>query len=137
MTGVEYPYVELPGKGFLPYVLVSLGHGESLTDNLFFLVDSGAMLSFAPKAALEEIHPGIHELEEHPSGCIDAQGKEITGTPLTVTVVINGLPFIREEIWFSTHTRLRMLGETFFEKVDAQFRNFQPNRHFILKKPGA
>jgi hypothetical protein len=115
----------------MPYVPVSIGYRGAYTREYFqFLVDSGAMYSFAPKGSISEIVDGVDDMEEVDTPCKDAHGRRLRGTQLSVTLLINGLPPIVEDVWFSTQFNLWMLGQTFFTNYEVCFRNFYPNYEF-------
>lgn len=105
-----------------PYLSVSLVHKAARVDGLKFLLDTGAMFSFAPLHMALDLCD-LSAIAEEDTKCLDLSGNPLRAKPVDVEVLVAGFPPISERLWFRD-SPFAVLGQSrFLEVVGALFLN--------------
>lgn len=124
----------------MPLLNARLRLGEHETEPQQFLLDSGAALSVVPSDYADDLPAlSLSDIPSRWTGLKDASGRRIMGRPVLLTVRVQGLQDVEDELWFSDEAWLGVLGQRrWFERVGAVFMNFpthQAGRRFELFQP--
>lgn len=133
-----FKYVEYKW-GHVPEITVRLSrHGKRKPCS--FLVDTGASQSFVPRHLVLSLIEDTLGQKEQSSGAKSATGGGIDGIPLDFCIDIPsvaGFPQTSERIWVVGCGDWGLLGQTWLEKIGANFQNFpggSEGRRFALYK---
>jgi hypothetical protein len=117
----------------VPWVRARLSQGGHKSVIIKFLVDSGAAMSFVPRGLVGRTFGDLSSYQEESTGAKGVDGNWLRGIPLEldISVVdrdIHGRPVpelsaIRERVWIHQGP-WALLGQTWLERVGANFQNF-------------
>lgn len=123
-------------------IRVRLKHGDRETDELIFLVDSGASRSLLPRSWVADVFSEALQGPEVDLGLKDLHGKPVMGQLLTVDIVLvdaPNFPVTTDEIGViaaDSPYAVAALGLTWFKQVDVIFYNspsYGYDTHFLLE----